>query len=228
MQLHTDALFGGIGSQGLPELVVAGVLGVDTGIHADPAIVIAVPLIHHLHQLLALLIGLKVEILTLVDEAVGGEAQVGLDAGFGHRFRSGVGVVVQVGYGGDTEAQTLGNGQQGRGLGAPGVHFGLLLQQGFQGIRGGQIIRQTSENCGGQMGVAVDKTGNGHHAGAVNDGLWLLLGGMGLDGLDLSVLNGNICPEQHIHSGIHGNCGYICDQCIQIVILPFRRAVCPL
>ena len=65
------------------------------------------------------------------------------------------------------------------------------------------------------MGVAVDQAGDGHHSGAVDNGLGLLRGSFLFNRQDLAVLNGNICPEQNIHSGIHGHNSDIGNQSIQ-------------
>ena len=65
------------------------------------------------------------------------------------------------------------------------------------------------------MGVAVDEAGNGHHAGAVNNGLGLLLGSGFFNGHDLAVCNADIGAEEHVHFGIHGHSSDVGNQGIQ-------------
>ena len=212
MKLKADALFAGVACQSLPQPVVAGVLGIDAGVDFDPAVVIAVPLVHHPAQLLTLLVGVKVEFLVLIDEAVGRQRQIGLDAGLRHSLGGGVGVVVQVGDGGGSKAQALGNGHRCGGFGGAGVHLGLLLQQGFQCLAAGEVVGKAAQHGGCQMGVAVDEAGDGHHAGAVHNGFrGLLRGGLG-DGDDFAVGNADIGSEEHLHFGVHGHRGDIGNQ----------------
>ena len=71
MKLHADALLAGIARKRLPQLIVAGIFAVDTGIDPDAAVVVVMPFFHHPHQLLALFVGIEVEILVFVDEPVG-------------------------------------------------------------------------------------------------------------------------------------------------------------
>ena len=165
--------------------------------------------------MLTLLVGLKIEVLVLVDEAVAGERQIGLDAGLGHGFGGGVGVIIEVGNGGNAEAQALGDGKQGRGLGAAGVHFGLLLQQRLQSLGVAQVIGVAAKACGSQMGVAVHKAGDGHHAGAVDDGLGRLHRGGFADGDDLAAVDADVRAENHFQLGIHGHGGDVRNQSVQ-------------
>ena len=88
MQLHTQLLLQRIGAQRCPEAVVTGVFGVDAGIDANAAVVEIVPFFRQLHQLSALFVGFKVEVLALVDKPVGRECDVCLDAAL-CRCRSG-------------------------------------------------------------------------------------------------------------------------------------------
>ena len=57
------------------------------------------------------------------------------------------------------------------------------------------------------MGVAVHKSGDGNHAGAVDDGAGgILRSGFG-DGGDLAVGDADEGAEENVHLGIHGhNC----------------------
>ena len=63
--------------------------------------------------------------------------------------------------------------------------------------------------------MAVDQAGHGNHAGAIDDGLGLLLGSFLGDGGDFALGDANIGGEQHIHLGIHGHNRDIRDQSIQ-------------
>ena len=55
------------------------------------------------------------------------------------------------------------------------------------------------------MGMAVDETGDGYHAGAVNDGLGLLLGSGFFNGDDFAILDADVGTEEYVHFGIHGH-----------------------
>ena len=221
VQLHAQILLCGVAHQTFPEPIIADVLAVDSGVDPDAAAVEAVPLLRDLHQLLALLVGLKVKVLVFVDEAVAGQRQIGLDAGLRHGFGGGVGVVIQVGNRGDAEAQALGNGERRRRLGAAGVHFRFLLQQRLKGFGVAQIVGEAPQGGGRQMGVAVDEAGNGHHAGAVYNGLGCFGGGLSLNGDDLAVLDADISAENDLHPGIHGHGCDIGNEGVQIGTLPF-------
>ena len=128
VKLDAQPLLRGIAHQTFPQLVVAGVLGVDAGIDANPAIIVAVPFFRNPAQLLTLLVGVEVEILVCVDKPVGGKGHICLDARFCGSFCHGVGIVIKVADGGDAEAQTLRNTQQSRRLGAAPVQLILPLQ----------------------------------------------------------------------------------------------------
>ena len=69
------------------------------------------------------------------------------------------------------------------------------------------------------MGVAVDKAGHGHHAGAVNHGFRRLLGGRAGDGDNFPALNANVSAEDNLHFGVHGHRSDICNQCVQRKLL---------
>ena len=221
MQLHSQILLCGVAHQTFPEPVVADVLGVDPGVNFDTAAVEAVPLLRDLYQLPALLVGLEVEVLVLVDEAIAGQRQIGLDAGFRHGLGGGVGVVVQVGNGGDAEAQALGNGERCRRFGAAGVHFRFLLQQRLKGFGVAQIIGEAPQTGSRQMGMAVDETGDSHHAGAVHNGLGRFGRGLSLNGDNLPVLDADISAEDDLHPGVHGHGCNIGNEGVQIGTLPF-------
>ena len=64
------------------------------------------------------------------------------------------------------------------------------------------------------MGMAVDEAGNGHHAGTIDHRLGRLLGGCAVNGGDFSILDADVGPENHLHFGIHGHRGDVCNQCI--------------
>ena len=221
MQLHSQILLCGVAHQTFPEPVVADVLAVDPGVNFDTAAVEAVPLLRDLYQLPALLVGLEVEVLVLVDVAIAGQRQIGLDAGFRHSLGGGVGVVIQVGNRGNAEAQALGNGERCRRFGAAGVHFRFLLQQRLKGFGVAQIIGEAPQTGSRQMGVAVDKAGNGHHAGAVHNGLGRFGRGLSLNGDDLSVLDADISAKNDLHPGVHGHGCDIGNEGVQIGTLPF-------
>ena len=59
------------------------------------------------------------------------------------------------------------------------------------------------------MGMAVDKTGHGYHAGAVDDGGGLVLGGILGDGDDLAAINADMSAEEYIHPLIHSHNGNV-------------------
>ena len=65
------------------------------------------------------------------------------------------------------------------------------------------------------MGVAVNKAGNGHHAGAVDDGGRLLCRSFLADVGDLAAGDADAGTEQHLHFFIHGHNRDIGDQLIQ-------------
>ena len=211
MQLHPQTLFAGIARQGLPQQVIAGVLGVDAGVDFDPAMIEAVPLVHNALELSALLIGLKVEVLVIVDKAVAGKGQIGLDAGLRNGLGSGVGVVVEVRHAGHAEAKALGNGQQRRCLGPPGIHFGFLFQQLLQGLPVAEVIGVAPQDGGCQVSMTVYETRHSHHARAVDDGLGQLLGDLFGDEFNFSVSDANVDAEEHLRSGCHGHGGYVGD-----------------
>ena len=96
MELDAQALLVGVARQGLPQGPVAGIFGPETGIDFDAAVVVAVPFLFDPAQLLALLVGVEVKFLVLIDEPVGRQGQIALDASFDHGFGGGVGIVVQV------------------------------------------------------------------------------------------------------------------------------------
>ena len=221
VQLHSQILLCGVAHQTFPEPVIADVLGVDSGVNFDAAAVEAVPLLRDLHQLPALLVGLEVEVLVLVDVAIAGQGQIGLDAGLRHGLGGGVGVVIQVGNRGNAEAQALGDGKQRRRLCAAGVHFRFLLQQRLKGFGIAQIVGEAPQAGGGQMGVAVDKAGDGHHTGAVHNGPGRFVGGLSLNGDDLPVLDADISAEDDLHPGIHSHGCDIGNEGVQIGTLPF-------
>ena len=207
MQLHAQPLLAGIARQRFPEGIVRGIFCEDARIDFDPAVVIAVPLVHNLLQLPALLVGLKVEFLVLVDVAIAGQGQIGLDAAFGHSLGGGIGVVIKIGHGGHAEAQALRNGQQSRCLGAAGVHLGFLLQQGLQGLFIGQVIGEAPQHRSCQVGVAVDEAWHGHHAGALNDGLRHFLRDLFGDKFDFPIGNADVDPKEDLGAGGHGHGG---------------------
>ena len=107
MELEAQSALQGVGGKSLPQLVVAGVFGVDAGVHPDPAAVVAVPLFHQAAYFPTLLVGFKVEVLVFIDEPVGGEGDIALDPGLVHGLRGGLGEVIEVRQGGDAEAQSL-------------------------------------------------------------------------------------------------------------------------
>ena len=78
-----------------------------------------------------------------------------------------------------------------------------------------QVVGIAAQHGRRQMGVAVHQAGHGHHAGAVDDGLGRLLGGLPGDGDDLAPLDPDIGSEEHLHFGIHGHGGDVGDQSIQ-------------
>ena len=55
------------------------------------------------------------------------------------------------------------------------------------------------------MGVAVDETGHGDHAGAVDEGIGLLLGSGFFNGDDFAILDADVGTEEDVHFGIHGH-----------------------
>ena len=55
------------------------------------------------------------------------------------------------------------------------------------------------------MGMTVDETGYGYHAGAVEDGFGSVLGSGLFNGDDFAVLDADVGTKQHIHFGIHGH-----------------------
>ena len=169
-----------------------------------------------MNQFPALFVGFKVEIFILVDEAVAGQSQVGLDAGLGHGLGSGARIVVQVRNRGNAEAQALGNGQQGSGLGAAGVHLGFLLQKSLQGLRIAQVVGVAAQHGGCQLSVAVNQARNGYHAGAVDDGFGGFFRGRFGNGDNFAILDANIGTEEYFHFGIHGHGSDVGNQGIQI------------
>ena len=94
MELHTQILLNGEAGQCFPQLIVAGVFGIDAGINLDAAVVVIMPLFNYLCQFLALLVGVEVKVFVFVDEPVSGQGQIGLDAGFGNSFSGSIGVVI--------------------------------------------------------------------------------------------------------------------------------------
>ena len=215
MHLHTKAFFCTVVGNAFPQLVIADVFSVDTAVHTDAAIVVIVPLFFYLYQFLALLIGLKIKVLGIGNETVSRKCHIALHAGFAQGFGSGIGIVVQVGNRGDTEAQTLGNAQKCGSLGAAAVHLAFLLQLLGQSLSVGGIIHIAAKHGGGQMGVAVYQTGHGHHTGAVHNGGRLFFR-CGLAYVsNFTVSNGNICPKEHIHFFVHSHHGDIGNQSIQ-------------
>ena len=174
-----------------------------------------VPFFHHTLQLLTLLIGFKIEILVLIDKAVGGKSQIALDAGFADGLSGGIGIIIQVRYGGNAKAQALGNGQLGSGQRTAGVHFVLLAQLFIQRLPTGQVIAVAAQCRGSQMGVAVNEAGDGHHAGAVDDGGRLLGRGGLTDVSDLTAIDTQKSTEQNLHFFVHGHNGDIGNQFIQ-------------
>ena len=108
-----------------------------------------------------------------------------------------------------------------RRLGAAGVHFRFLLQQRLKGFGVAQIVGEAPQTGGRQMGMAVDETGNGHHAGAVHNGLGRFGRGLSLNGDDLPVLDADISAEDDLHPGVHGHGCDIGNEGVQIGTLPF-------
>ena len=216
MQLHTQSLFGGKAGETFPQLAVTGVFGVDAGVDLDPAVVVAVPFFGDPAQFLALLVGVKVKFFVFVDETVSRKGDVCLHAGFGNGFRSGIGEVIQIRYGGNAKPQALSDAHECGSFGAAAIHFGLQLQLGFQGLVGGQVVAVAPQSGGCQMGVAIDQAGQNDHARAVQDGLGLFLRGSFADVGDFSLVNGQVCAEENVHPFIHSNDGCIGDQQIQI------------
>ena len=90
-----------------------------THLHADAAVVKAVPLFLQLHHLAAAEVLFHVEVLAEERRAAG---KVGLDAGFGDGLGNGVAVVVHIRHRGRSEAQALRDGEQRRRLDAAVVH----------------------------------------------------------------------------------------------------------
>ena len=181
----------------------------DTGIDLDSAIVVAVPLFCDAAKLCALLVGLKVKLFVLIDEAVGRQCDICLDACFSSGFRCSIGIIVKIGNGCDAKAEALGDGKAGSGFCAAAVHLVLFFQLLFQCLRIGKIIAVTAQHGGRKMGVAVYKTRQQHHAGAVYDGLGLLFWGGFADVGNLAVFYAKVCAEQHIHFFVHGHNGDI-------------------
>ena len=207
--------FTGVARKTFPELIVAGIFGVDARVDFDAPVLEAVPLVHHPYQFLTLLVGLKVKVLVGVNEAVAGKGQIGLDAGLGHRLGGGVGIVIKVRNGGDAEAQALGDGQKRGGFRAAGVHLGLLLQQRLQRLGVAQIVGIAAQASGGQVGVAVHKTGDGNHAGAVDDGFRRFRRGGLADGDNFTAVDTDIRAENHFQLRIHGHGGDVGNQSVQ-------------
>ena len=75
------------------------------------------------------------------------------------------------------------------------------------------------------MGVAVDEAGDGHHAGAVDNGGGGLLGGGFLNGDDLASVDADVGPEEHLHFGIHSHRGDVGDQYVHKGVHPFLEMV---
>ena len=94
MQLKAQTLFPGEICHALPEPVVAGVLGVNAGVHADAALVVTMPLFHEPLQFLALGVGFKVKILVLVLKAIGGQSQIAFHACFVQNIRRGLRIII--------------------------------------------------------------------------------------------------------------------------------------
>ena len=111
VHLHAKAFFCTVVGNALPQLVIADIFGINAAVYLDAAVVVAVPLLLYLHQFPALLVGLKVEIFTFVDEAVGAKGHIALHAGFAESFGGGVGIIVEVRHRGNTKAQAFGNAQ---------------------------------------------------------------------------------------------------------------------
>ena len=116
----------------------------DAAVDLNPALVVVMPLLLDLRKFLALLVGLKVEILGIRNEAVGTQRHIALHAGFCQGFGGRVGIVVQVGNGGDAKTQALGNAQKGGSLGAAAIHPALLLQLLGQSLGALRIIHIAS------------------------------------------------------------------------------------
>ena len=57
------------------------------------------------------------------------------------------------------------------------------------------------------MGVAVDEAGHGHHAGALDDGLWHFLRDLFGDKFDFSIGNADVDPKEDLGTGGHGHGG---------------------
>ena len=229
MELEAHAVFGGVGGQTLPQGIVGGVLGPDAGIDLDAAVVVVVPLFGNTAELCALLVGLEIKLLLLGDEPIGGQSQIALHTGLGNDLSGGIGVVIQIGHGGDAEPQALGNTQRCGGLGAAGIHLCLLLELELQCLRQGQLVGEAAHQAGGQMGVAVHQTGHQDHAGAVDDLGGLNFGSLPADGGDFAFGNAHMAAENHIQTLIHGHNGYVGNQSIQKIsrFLSLKRKVLP-
>ena len=174
------------------------------------------PPVSHTAQLPALLVGLEIEFLAGIHEPVGRKRQIGLDAAFRHRLRRSLGVVVQIGHGGDAEAQALGNAQKGSSLGAAGIHLILPDQLLLQRLPAGGIVSKAAQHRGGQMGMAVHQAGHRHHAGAIHNRSRLLGRRLFSNIGYFTIGHAQICTKQHIHALIHGHDRYIRDQGIQM------------
>ena len=212
VDVHSDPLVDREFGQGVPEVIVGGVFGVDRGLDLDPAAVVPVPFLLERDQLLTGRIGLKVEILGEQGRAAG---EVRLDPGLGDRLGDRPAVVVHIRDRGRAEAQAFRDRQQGRRLDGAVVELRLpgkdvVVEPGMQVVAVGVAPQQAH----GQVGVAVDQTRHQDHALAVHDLLGLLLRGGLLDPGDLSVRDAHKGPVINVHRLVHGDDGDVGKQCI--------------
>ena len=209
VQLDAQAFLFAVVRNPLPQQMIAGIRGVNTAVNADSAIVVAVPLFCQSTQFYALLIGFKIKVLRIADEAIGRKGNVCLDACLCRGLCRCFGEIIQIRHRSDAKPQTLCNADGGGRLGAPGIHTVLFAQTALQRLRIGHIVPQIPQ-CGScQMGMAVYKTGDRHHTGTVNNDLRFFFRGFLGDMADFSLFDPNICTEQHLHLFIHCDHGHI-------------------
>ena len=180
------------------------------------------PFVHYPAHLPALLVGLKVKILILINEPIGRQGDVCLDTRLSDCLSRGIRIVIQVGHGGDAKPQALRNAHQRRGFGTAVIHFGLPGQLLGQRLLTAIVIQIAAQGCSRQMGMAVHKTRDGYHAGTVHNGIGLFLRCGFAYVRDFTLRNANICPKEHLHFFIHGDHCHIGNQGIQRYTLPFN------